>query len=90
MFILWVLVITGITITALHWQAKFSKSGQTSKAIFIAVPYTIFAFQFLENHKLVFIFLFFYVTIALWSMVFVSMAINKQWAMEPKEEPYHN
>jgi len=90
MFIFWTLLITGITITALHWQFKFSKTGQTFKAFLLAVPYTIFVFQFLENHKLVFVILFFYVTIALWSMVFASMAISKQWAMDPKEEPYHD
>ena len=90
MFILWVLVITGITITVLHWQFKFCKSGQTFKASIIAVPYSIFAFQFFENHKLVFIILFVYVSNALWGMVIGSMAIKKQWAMEPKEEPYHN
>ena len=90
MFIFWVLVILFITITALHWQSKFGKTGQTFKAICIAVPFTIFTFQFLENHKLVFIFLFFYITIALWSIVFASMAMSKQWAMDPKEEPYHN
>ncbi len=89
MFIFWILVIVGITITALHWQFKFGKTGQPSKAICIAVPYTIFAFQFLPDHKLVFLFLFFYVSIALWSIVFASMAISKQWAMDPKE-PYDN
>ena len=90
MFIFWVLVILFITITALHWQSKFGKTGQTFKAICIAVPFTIFTFQFLENHKLVFIILFVYVSNALWGMVIGSMAIKKQWAMEPKEEPYHN
>lgn len=88
MFIFWVLVITGITITALHWQSTFSKTGQTFKTISLAIPYTIFAFQFLENHKLVFIFLFFYVTVAMWSMVVASTAFSKQWSMD-QEEPYN-
>lgn len=89
MFIFWILVITGITITALHWQSKFGKTGQTFKSIFLATLYTIFAFQFLEDHKLVFIFLFFYVTVSLWSMVFASMAFSKQWSMDPEEESYN-
>lgn len=89
MFYFWFIFITGITIAALHWQFKFSQSGQTFKTILLAIPYTIFTFQFLENHKVVFIILFFYVTIAIWSMVFVSMSMSKRWGMEPEETPYH-
>ena len=90
MFIFWFLAVTAITITALHWQFKFGKTGQQFKALCIAVPYTIFTFQFLENHKLVFIPLFFFVTLTLWIIVVVSITMSKSWAMDPKEEPYHN
>ena len=87
MFIIWILIIASITITVLHWQCKFTETGQTYKTIFIAIPYTIFAFQFIENHKVVFIFLFFYVTISLWSMAAASTAFSKHWSMEIKDAP---
>ena len=90
MFIFYTLAIVVITTTTLHWQFKFGKTGKTFKAFCLAVAYTIFTFQFLNDNKLLFIILFFYVTIALWCIVFASMTISKQWAMDPKEEPYHN
>ena len=88
MLVFWSIVV--ITTIALHWQFKFGKTGQTFKSICIAVPYTILTFQFLENHKLLFIMMFFYVTLTLWIIVIVSMNVSKLWAMDPKEEPYHS
>ena len=78
-----------ITIITLHWQFKFGNTGQTFKAFCVAVAYTMLTFQF-HYHKLIFTVMFFFITLSLWIIVFVSMTITKHWAMEPKEEPYHS
>ena len=88
MLLFWSIAI--ITTIALHWLFKFGKTGQTIKALCIAVPYTILTFKILGVSKLLFIPMFFYVTISMWCIVIVSMSISKQWAMDPKEEPYHS
>ena len=84
MLVFWSLVV--ITTITLHWQFKFGNTGQTFKAFCIAVAYTALTFQF-HDHKLLFITMFFFITLNLWVIVFVSMTITKQWAMNPKEEP---
>ena len=86
MLVFWSLVV--ITTITLHWLFKFGKTGQTFKAFCIAVAYTGLTFQFL-HHKLLFYIMFIYITLTLWIIVFVSMTVSKQWAMDPKEEPYH-
>ena len=86
MLLFWSLA--AITTIALHFQYKFGKTGQTFKAICIAVPYTILMFQF-YYHKMLFLTLF-YVMMAMWIIVIVSLTISKRWAIDPKEEPYHN
>ena len=86
MLVFWSLAV--ITIIALHWQFKFGKTGQSFKAFCLAVPYTILTFQF-YYHKMLFLTLF-YVMMTMWIIVVVSLTISKQWAMDPKEEPYQN
>ena len=86
MLVFWSLAV--ITIIALHWQFKFGNTGQSFKAFCLAVPYTILTFQF-YYHKMLFLTLF-YVMMTMWIIVVVSLTISKQWAMDPKEEPYQN
>ena len=88
MLLFWSIV--ALTISTLHWQFKFGKTGQTFKTICIATLYTVLMIPMFSYSKLLFTILFFYVTLALWMMVIVSIPITKHWAMDPKEEPYHH
>lgn len=87
MFIIGAIIVFVITITAIHWQYKYTRTGQTWKTIAIATAYTLFSFLFYENHKLVFVATFFYVSISFWCMVVVAASNNKLWALE-SEDPY--
>lgn len=86
LFILLVLTVFVITLTAVHWQYKFCYSGESFKSFIVAVLFTFFAFQFRVDHKVLFIILFFYVTIAMWSMFVVSITIPKRWAKGSLED----
>lgn len=82
MFILAVCVITLITIFTLHYQSHYTRRGKTSPAIITATLYTLFSFLFYENHKIAFIFMFFYVSVALWSMAVIAPAMSKRWSQK--------